>query len=227
MPFVEGYPPEFDKADHGLALVPRLGTYRGLIFGTLNLDAPTLAEWLGPAGPLIDEFVDRSPTGRAGGAQLPADDLSRQRETGVGQRRRRAAPHLRPSQLPGAQRAPARRRPLAVAVQGQPPTTPACTASTWDTAICSWTSVPASSSPSGRRSGRCLGREWYADRIAERFGDDAAGVLEMAPGSMVNLSIFPNLLIKGNTLETVDPDERGRDPAAHLGRWPRREHRRR
>ena len=49
------------------------------------------------------------------------------------------------------------------------------------------------------------GREWYEGRISERFGDQAADLLEMAPGSMVNLSIFPNLLIKGNTLETVDP----------------------
>ena len=49
------------------------------------------------------------------------------------------------------------------------------------------------------------GHEWYAEQIESRFGAEAGEVLETAPGSMINLSIFPNLLIKGNHLETVDP----------------------
>src|SRR5262245_44344091 len=64
VPFPTGYPEEVVHGIRDLAQVPRLGSYRGLIFATLSPDAPSLAEWLGPAGPLIDEFVDRSPTRR-------------------------------------------------------------------------------------------------------------------------------------------------------------------
>ena len=49
------------------------------------------------------------------------------------------------------------------------------------------------------------GREAYEARIEEEYGERAAEVLEAAPGSMINLSIFPNLLIKGNHLETIEP----------------------
>ena len=204
VPFIEGYPPEFDKSDHGLALLPRLGTYRGLVFGTLNLDAPTLAEWLGPAGPLIDEFVDRSPAGRIevrncqrmifrGNWKLAWDNagdglhptFAHRSFLVLNERRHGGTRSL--SQFKAS--------PDDTGMYGLDlghghmfvDQRPGLQQSFWDTQR----PVP--------------GREWYADRVSERFGDDAAGVLEMAPGSMVNLSIFPNLLIKGNTLETVDP----------------------
>ena len=49
------------------------------------------------------------------------------------------------------------------------------------------------------------GHEWYADRLESDHPDNSDEVLESVPGSMINLSIFPNLLIKGNHLEVVDP----------------------
>ena len=120
VPFPDGYPADFHTEHHGLAQIPRLGTYRGLIFGTLNLDAPSLADWLGPAGPLIDGFVDRSPAGRIEVRNCQRMIYRGNWKLAWGQRRRRAAPHVRASQFRAAQRTPARRQPLSLAVQGQP-----------------------------------------------------------------------------------------------------------
>jgi hypothetical protein len=50
------------------------------------------------------------------------------------------------------------------------------------------------------------GKETAADGIHdEHAAEAAAALLEVAPGSMINLSIFPNLLIKGNQLEILTP----------------------
>jgi benzoate/toluate 1,2-dioxygenase alpha subunit len=57
-----GYSAHFDAPD-GLVRVPRVETYRGLIFATFNAEAPPLLEHLGAARRLIDRKFDRSPTG--------------------------------------------------------------------------------------------------------------------------------------------------------------------
>lgn len=65
VPWPNGYaekPPKDDKFN--LAQVPRVESYRGFIFGTLNLDAPSLADHLGPIRKPIDEWLDRNPGGK-------------------------------------------------------------------------------------------------------------------------------------------------------------------
>jgi phenylpropionate dioxygenase-like ring-hydroxylating dioxygenase large terminal subunit len=60
-----GYADEtFDKATHGLELVPRIGTYRGFIFGSADPTIIDLTDWLGDASRMIDAFVEQSPTGK-------------------------------------------------------------------------------------------------------------------------------------------------------------------
>ena len=204
VPFAEGYPDGFDRADHGLRQAPRLGTYRGLVFATLNPEAPALIDWLGPAGPLIDEFVDRSPGGRI-------ELRNRQRMIYKGNWKLawdNAADGLHPtfahrSFLVLNERQHGGSRSLSQ-FKASPDDTgmygddlghghmfvdqrPGLGRSFWETQR----PVP--------------GKEWYADRIRSEHPDSGDEVLEMAPGSMVNLSIFPNLLIKGNHLEVVDP----------------------
>ena len=49
------------------------------------------------------------------------------------------------------------------------------------------------------------GQEPYAEILRSEHGEEASDLLEVAPGSMVNLSIFPNLLFKGNHVEIVEP----------------------
>ena len=53
VPFDEGYGDAFDKSLHGLRRIPRIETYRGFVFGTLNPDMPSLTDHLGAATELM------------------------------------------------------------------------------------------------------------------------------------------------------------------------------
>ena len=63
LPAEEGFGPEFDRATHGLAPVPRMDSYRGFVFGSWSHDGQTLAEHLGDARDVIDRLCDVSPVG--------------------------------------------------------------------------------------------------------------------------------------------------------------------
>ena len=64
VPWPDGYACDFSDAKYNLAQVPRVESYRGFIFGTLNLDVAALKDWLGPITRPIDEWLDRNPGGR-------------------------------------------------------------------------------------------------------------------------------------------------------------------
>jgi len=57
------YGPEFDQKAMGLNKPPRVETYRGFVFASLNADVPSLSDHLGPAKAVIDLMVDASPVG--------------------------------------------------------------------------------------------------------------------------------------------------------------------
>ena len=59
----DGYPDDFPKEDLGLRHVPRVDTYRGMVFASLAEAGPTLEEHLQSARPYIDLWMDRSPVG--------------------------------------------------------------------------------------------------------------------------------------------------------------------
>jgi fatty-acyl-CoA synthase len=63
VPYAAGYDASFSKSEFALAKVPRVASHRGLIFASLSADGPSLADHLGPATRLIDQFVDLSPAG--------------------------------------------------------------------------------------------------------------------------------------------------------------------
>src|SRR2546427_268439 len=64
VPWPEGYAADLRDAKYNLAQVPRVESYRGFIFATLNMDALPLTEHLGPIAPVIDEWLDRNPGGK-------------------------------------------------------------------------------------------------------------------------------------------------------------------
>jgi phenylpropionate dioxygenase-like ring-hydroxylating dioxygenase large terminal subunit len=64
VPWPEGYACDFKDAQFNLAQVPRVESYRGFIFGTLNLDAPSLSEYLGLVKDPVDQWIDRHPGGK-------------------------------------------------------------------------------------------------------------------------------------------------------------------
>ena len=56
-----GYPDEFPREEYGLVRVPRLQSYRGLLFANLAGDGPSLEEHLAPVRRYIDYWLGRSP----------------------------------------------------------------------------------------------------------------------------------------------------------------------
>ena len=64
VPWPDGYACDFKDSKYGLAQVPRVESYRGFIFGTMNLEAPSLLDYLGPVTGPIDEWLDRHPGGK-------------------------------------------------------------------------------------------------------------------------------------------------------------------
>jgi phenylpropionate dioxygenase-like ring-hydroxylating dioxygenase large terminal subunit len=64
LPFPGRYDDSFRKEEYGLSAVPRVGSYRGFVFGSLSPTGVSLDEYLGHARAMIDAFVDVSPVGR-------------------------------------------------------------------------------------------------------------------------------------------------------------------
>ncbi|MBI3435608.1 MAG: Rieske 2Fe-2S domain-containing protein [Proteobacteria bacterium] len=64
VPWRDGYACDFDDPKFNVAQVPRVESYRGFIFGTLNMAAMPLTDYLGPISGPIDEWLDRHPGGR-------------------------------------------------------------------------------------------------------------------------------------------------------------------
>lgn len=64
VPWPDGYATDFSDPKFNVAQVPRVESYRGFIFGTLNLDAPSLSDYLGPVKGPLDEWLDRHPGGK-------------------------------------------------------------------------------------------------------------------------------------------------------------------
>lgn len=58
------YPEQFNKnGSHDLTRVAKFENYRGLLFGSLNPDSPSLEDYLGEARVIIDQIVDQAPDG--------------------------------------------------------------------------------------------------------------------------------------------------------------------
>jgi len=66
VPLPGGYGPAFDKTAHNLGRLPRIESYRGFVFGSLNPDVEPLEDWLGAARPVIDWCVQRDEIGPHG-----------------------------------------------------------------------------------------------------------------------------------------------------------------
>jgi fatty-acyl-CoA synthase len=62
--FDDAYDASLRKENFGLTPVPRLGSYRGLIFGSLSAAGISLDEHLGQAKEFLDLIIDRSPEGQ-------------------------------------------------------------------------------------------------------------------------------------------------------------------
>jgi phenylpropionate dioxygenase-like ring-hydroxylating dioxygenase large terminal subunit len=63
IPKDDAYPEDMDRAAYSLTPVPRVESYRGFIFGSVNPNVGSLRDHLGLAAAKIDFMIDASPTG--------------------------------------------------------------------------------------------------------------------------------------------------------------------
>ncbi|MQA82984.1 MAG: Rieske 2Fe-2S domain-containing protein [Streptosporangiales bacterium] len=206
VPWPDAYGTDFRRKDWSLAQVPRIETYRGFVFGTLNESAPPLTDHLGEVRRLLDYWIDRAPGGDVrvesgahrmvyrGNWKLAYDNAADGYHPAFSHR----------SLLQMAQRLGESRDmtyfgqspdqgPMYVQYLGnghnfidQRPS--------YDGAGSFW----ANQRPQP-------GREGFEERIRERYGDQADTYLDLCVGAQINLNIFPNLLLIGNQIQVIEP----------------------
>lgn len=205
-PWPKGYGENFDRSEHGLHRVARVESYRGFVFGTLNESAPSVVDWLGPAAGWLDYWIERAPRGEVvvrsaahrmgyrGNWKLAYDNAGDGYHPAFSHRSLLAmASRLGDSKdMAYFGRSPDE-GPMRTYMLGnghsvidQRPN--------YDGPGSFW----ANQRPQP-------GREWFEEKIRAEHGDDADRLLDLAIGSQINLSIFPNLLVIGNQIQVIEP----------------------
>ena len=206
VPWPDGYACDFKDAKFNLAQVPRIAIHRGFIFGTLNPDAPPLAEYLGPITKPIDEWLDRHPGGRVvfcdanrlkyrGNWKLAYDnsadgyhvvfshrsllDMENRFADDKGMSYYRSKPDEAPMyvQYLGHGHHLKDKRPNVAKRPG----------ALWEI------------------EGAHPGMEHYEEKLRRRLGAKADRALDLASSEPVNINVFPNLLILGNHVQVIEP----------------------
>jgi phenylpropionate dioxygenase-like ring-hydroxylating dioxygenase large terminal subunit len=209
VPWADGYAEKLvQNPKFNLAQVPRVESYRGFIFGTLNLDALPLIEHLGPIKKPIDEWLDRNPGGKVivceanrfrfnGNWKLAYDNSGDgyhvifshrslldtenrfKDENAKGMSYYKSAPD---------------EQPMYIQYMGnghhfkdKRPNLESRPGGLWDI---------ESLHP---------GMEHVEQKLRARFGDRANGILDLAGSEPVNINVFPNLSLLGNHIQVFHP----------------------
>jgi phenylpropionate dioxygenase-like ring-hydroxylating dioxygenase large terminal subunit len=208
VPWPEGYADDFNDAKFNLAQVPRVKSYRGFIFGTLNPDAPSLEDYLGPARTPIDQWLDRHPGGKVrvsnanrlkfnGNWKLAFDNSADGYHVIFSHRSLLAMENRLLSEDEKGMayyKDKPDEAPMYVQYFGnghhfkdKRPNVEDRPGALWEI-----------ESPHP-------GMEGYEADLRERFGDKVDRVLDIAASEPVNINIFPNLLILGNHIQVLQP----------------------
>ena len=208
VPWPDGYACDFKDDKFNLAQVPRVESYRGFIFGTLNAEMPTLKEYLGEAARPLDDWIDRNPGGRIavcganrlkykGNWKLAYDNscdgyhvvfshrslLEMENRDERDPNKGMAYYKSKPDEAPMYCRCYGRGHHL----KDKRPNVEKRPGALWEI---------ESAHP---------GKEHYEAKLRERFGKEADRWLDLASSEPINLTIFPNLLILGNHIQVLEP----------------------
>ncbi|MGP0095155.1 MAG: aromatic ring-hydroxylating oxygenase subunit alpha [Xanthobacteraceae bacterium] len=208
VPWPDGYACDFNDPKYNVAQVPRVESYRGFIFGTLNMDAPPLLEFLGPITGPIDEWLDRHPGGRVvlceanrlmyrGNWKLAYDNssdgyhvvfshrslLDMENRLGDDADKGMSFYKGKPDEAP-----------MYVQYMGhghhfkdKRPNMERRPGALWE--------IEAAHP----------GMEHYEAELRRRFGAKAEAILDLASSEPVNINVFPNLSILGNHIQVIEP----------------------
>lgn len=208
VPWPDGYACDFKDPQFNLAQVPRVESYRGFIFGTLNADAPSLVEHLGPVTEPIDEWLDRHPGGRVafsganrlkcqGNWKLAYDNscdgyhvvfshrslLEMENRLLDASKKGMSFYRSKPDEAPMYCRYFGNGHHF----KDKRPNVPKRPGALWEI------------------EGSHPGMEYFADQIRQRLGASAGRALDLAASEPVNINVFPNLLILGNHVQVIEP----------------------
>lgn len=208
VPWPDGYACDFSDEKFNLAQVPRVESYRGFVFGTLNPDAPSLLDYLGPAVKPLDEWLDRHPGGRVavcganrlrykGNWKLAFDNAADGYHVMFSHRslldmenRLEEAGNKGMSFYKGRPD----EAPMYVQYLGhghhfkdKRPNVEKRPGALWE--------IEAAHPGMGR----------YEAELRQRLGAAAGHALDLAASEPVNINIFPNLLILGNHIQVIEP----------------------
>ena len=208
VPWPDGYACDFKDAKFNLAQVPRVDSYRGFVFGTLNPDAPPLRTYLGGITDPIDEWLDRNPGGKVevceanrlkfkGNWKLAYDNsgdgyhvVFSHRSLLEMENRLADAANKGMSYYRGSPDA----KPMYMRYTGnghhfkdKRPNSEKRAGGLWSV------------------EGPAPGGEHAEASLRGRFGERADDILDLAGSEPVNINVFPNLSLLGNHIQVFEP----------------------
>lgn len=201
LPFPANHPTRHAHGDRAELRLGRLAvdSYRGFVFGTLHPDPAPVAEWLGPASAPLDAIVDRHPGGNLRLATTP------QRVEFEGNWKLswdNAADGLHATFAHQSYNDLGRASDVDSVLERDPGRTPMFSVALGNGNMLVDQRPGIPDGPWATMRPMPFGAELEADHTA-RGGEP--GALDLATGSMVNLSLFPSLIFVGNQLLVVEP----------------------
>lgn len=208
VPWPDGYATDFSDARFNLAQVPRVESYRGFIFATLNEAAPPLAEYLGPARKPIDEWLDRHPGGKVvlaeanrlkfkGNWKLAYDNSADGYHVVFSHR----------SLLAMENRLESEERKGMSFYKSSPDSAPMYVQYFGHGHHFKDKRPNINSRPGAlwQIEAAHPGMEHYEEKLRAKLGEKADRALDLAASEPVNINVFPNLLILGNHIQVLQP----------------------
>jgi phenylpropionate dioxygenase-like ring-hydroxylating dioxygenase large terminal subunit len=208
VPWPDGYACNFKDEKFNLAQVPRVESYRGFIFGTLNAEAPPLVDYLGPVSRPIDEWLDRHPGGRV--VLCEANRLKYKGNWKLAYDNSGDGYHVifsHRSLLDMENRFAGADDKGMSFYQGKPDSAPMYVQYLGHGHHFKDKRPNVEKRPGAlwNIEGAHPGMEYYEHELRRRLGAEAERALDLAASEPVNINVFPNLLILGNHIQVIDP----------------------
>jgi phenylpropionate dioxygenase-like ring-hydroxylating dioxygenase large terminal subunit len=208
VPWPEGYAGDLKGEQFNLAQVPRVESYRGFIFGTLNPEAPSLQDYLGAARKPIDEWLERNP-----GSRVVVSEANRLRFKGnwkLAYDNAADGYHVVFSHRSLLEMENRRQDEATKGMsfyQGKPDEAPMYVQYFGRGHHFKDKRPNVAKHPGAlwEMEGLQPGMQRYEKLIRERLGEKASRALDLAASEPVNINIFPNLSILGNHIQVFQP----------------------